>query len=60
MVFTTSHGYWYFGRPSIEELRQDLRQSQESASGLGHRQPEMNTAWKRGEKDRFGKSYTKV
>ena len=26
MVFKIYHGSWYFGRPSIEELRQDLRQ----------------------------------
>jgi hypothetical protein len=25
-VFEIYHGSWYFGQPSIEELRQDLRQ----------------------------------
>lgn len=27
MVFEIYHGSWYFGRPSIGELRQELRQS---------------------------------
>jgi hypothetical protein len=26
IVFKIYHGSWYFGRPSIEALRQDLRQ----------------------------------
>ena len=26
MMFKIYQGSWYFGRPSIEELRQDLRQ----------------------------------
>ena len=31
------NGYWFFGRPTVEELRQDLRAvSQEMPTGLGH------------------------
>jgi peroxiredoxin len=30
------NGYWFFGRPTMEELRQDLRCQQEMPTGLGH------------------------
>lgn len=61
MVFEIYHGSWYFGRPSIGELRQELRQFfKKGPPGLGHRHPKMITAWEWGEKDRFGKSYAKV
>jgi peroxiredoxin len=64
MVFKVYNGYWYFGRPTIEELRQDLR------AVLKKCRPDwdiassgMKAAWERGEKSRFypyGKSYAKV
>jgi hypothetical protein len=61
MVFEIYHGSWYFGRPSIGELRQELRQFSRKGRpdwDIGH--PKMITAWEWGEKDRFGKSYAKV
>jgi peroxiredoxin len=57
-------GYWFFGRPSVEELRMDLR-----AVLMKHRpdwditRPEMRAAWDAGDKKRFypyGKSYAQV
>ena len=53
-VFRIYNGYWYWGRPSVEDLRRDLRELFQnirpdwdlSADGL-------REAWERGEKDRF-------
>jgi peroxiredoxin len=58
------NGYWYFGRPTIEELRLDLRAVLKTSRwdfDLGD--PEVRAAWQRGEQDRFypyGKSYAAV
>jgi peroxiredoxin len=64
LVFKIYCGYWYFGRPTIEELRQDLRAvSRKCRPDWDITSPEMKAAWERGEKDRFypyGKSYAKV
>jgi peroxiredoxin len=64
IVFSVYNGYWFFGRPTVEELRQDLR------AVLKRRRPdwdlalpEVKAAWERGEKARFypyGKSLGKV
>jgi peroxiredoxin len=64
VVLKTYVGYWFFGRPSVEELRMDLR-----AVLMKHRpdwditRPEMRAAWDAGDKKRFypyGKSYAQV
>lgn len=64
IVFKIYNGYWYFGRPTIEELRQDLRAvSKKCRPDWDITSPEIRCAWERGEKNRFypyGKSYTKV
>jgi peroxiredoxin len=64
IVFKIYNGYWYFGRPTIEELRQDLRAvSKRCRPDWDITSPEMKPAWERGENDRFypyGKSYAKV
>jgi len=63
-VYKIYNGYWYWGRPSIEELRQDLRE-------IGRRtqpdwdlfDPELRAAWKAGDKSKFwpyGRSYDDV
>lgn len=54
VVFKIYDGYWFFGRPTIEELRQDLR----SVSGKCRpdwdiARQELKAAWQRGERDRF-------
>ncbi len=63
-VFKIYNGYWYFGRPTIEELRLDLRiVSQKRRPDWDIASPELKAAWARGEKERFypyGKSYAKV
>ena len=37
VIYKIYNGYWFFGRPTMEELRQDLRAvTQEMPAGLGH------------------------
>ena len=39
VIYKIYMGYWFFGRPTLEELRQDpgpARRSQEMPTGLGH------------------------
>jgi peroxiredoxin len=64
IVFKIYNGYWYFGRPTIEELRQDLRAVlKKCRPDWDITSPEMKAAWERGEKARFypyGKSYAEV
>jgi len=64
VVFKIYNGYWFFGRPTVEELRQDLRAVlKKCRPDLDITSPEMKAAWARGEKDRFypyGKSLAKV
>jgi peroxiredoxin len=64
IVFKIYSGYWFFGRPTNEELRQDLRAIlKKCRPDWDITSPELKSAWERGEKSRFypyGKSYTKV
>jgi peroxiredoxin len=64
IVFKIYNGYWFFGRPTIEELRRDLREvSRKCRPDWDIATAEMKEAWKRGEKLRFypyGQSYAKV
>jgi peroxiredoxin len=57
-------GYWFLGRPTNEELRQDLRAiTKKCRPDWDITTPDMKAAWARGEKDRFypyGKSYAAV
>jgi peroxiredoxin len=64
VVHKIYNGYWFFGRPTVEELRLDLRAVLQKCRpdwDLGD--PEVKAAWQRGEKNRFypyGKSYAQV
>lgn len=64
VVYKIYNGYWYFGRPSIEELRQDLRAVlRKCRPDWDITQPELRAAWGRGEKSQFypyGKTYAEV
>lgn len=64
VVYKIYNGYWFFGRPTVEELRQDLRAVLKKCRvDWDITNPELKAAWARGEKDRFypyGKSYAKV
>jgi peroxiredoxin len=64
VVFKIYNGYWFFGRPTLEELRQDLRAvTKKCRPDWDITDAEHKAAWLRGEKDHFypyGKSYAKV
>jgi peroxiredoxin len=64
IVHSVYDGYWYFGRPTVEELRLDLRAVlRKCRPDWDITRPEMKAAWSRGEKARFypyGKSLAKV
>jgi hypothetical protein len=64
VVFKIYNGYWYFGRPTIEELRHDLRSVlQKCRPDWDITKPELKAAWERGDKMRFypyGVSYREV
>jgi peroxiredoxin len=64
IVHRIYNGYWFFGRPTAEELRQDLRAVlKKCRADWDITSPELKAAWERGEKNRFypyGKSLSKV
>jgi peroxiredoxin len=64
VVFKIYNGYWFFGRPTLEELRQDLRAvTKKCRPDWDITDAEHKTAWQRGETERFypyGKSYARV
>jgi peroxiredoxin len=55
------NGYWFFGRPTLEELRQDLRAVlKKCRPDWDITAPELRAAWQEGRKDLFypyGKTY---
>ncbi len=63
-IYKIYMGYWFFGRPTIEELRQDLRAVlKKCRPDWDITTPDLKAAWARGEQNRFypyGKSYAKV
>jgi hypothetical protein len=54
-------GYWFFGRPTTEELRRDLRAvTKKCRPDWDITTPEMKAAWEQGRKELFhpyGKTY---
>ncbi len=53
-VFRIYVGYWYWGRPSNEELRADLREiTRRARPDWDISDPELRRAWESGQKDRF-------
>jgi peroxiredoxin len=64
IVFRVYNGYWYFGRPTMEELRHDLRSVlQKCRPDWDITKPELKAAWEGGDKAQFfpyGKSYAEV
>lgn len=57
-------GYWFFGRPTLEELRQDLRAvTMKCRPDWDISKPDLREAWSEGRKDLFypyGKSYLQI
>ena len=64
IVYKIYNGYWFFGRPTLEDLRQDLRAIlQKCRPDWDITTPEMKTAWKEDRKDLFypyGKTYAQT
>jgi peroxiredoxin len=64
IVYKIYNGYWFFGRPTLDELRLDLRAvAMKVRPDWDITTPEQKAAWAAGQKDRFypyGKSYAKV
>jgi len=64
VVYKIYMGYWFFGRPTLEDLRQDLRAVlKKCRPDWDITGAQLKAAWGRGEKDRFypyGKSYIKT
>ena len=57
-------GYWYFGRPTLDELRLDLRAVlQQCRPDWDITQPALREAWQKGDKQRFypyGKTFAQM
>ena len=64
LVYKIYNGYWFFGRPTVEELRLDLRAVlQRCRPDWDISSAEQRTAWAKGEKASFypyGKTQAQV
>jgi peroxiredoxin len=53
-IFKIYNGYWYWGRPSNDDLRRDLRDMfQKIRPDWDISDPELKAAWERGERHQF-------
>jgi peroxiredoxin len=53
-VYKIYNGYWFFGRPTVEDLRHDLRDVlQRCRADWDITSPELRAAWAKGDKARF-------
>lgn len=63
-IYKIYNGYWYWGRPSVAELHQDLREiTMKCRYDFKIDTPEMREQWERMERDNFypyGKSWEEV
>jgi hypothetical protein len=54
VVFKIYNGYWFFGRPTVEELRQDLRAVlRKCRPDWDITRPELKSAWEQGKRGGF-------
>ena len=64
VIYKIYNGYWFFGRPTLEELRQDLRAvTRKCRPDWDITTPELKAAWQQGRKDLFypyGKRYVQT
>jgi peroxiredoxin len=64
VIYKIYNGYWFFGRPTLEELRQDLRAvTKKCRPDWDITTPELKAAWQQGRKDLFypyGKTYVQT
>jgi peroxiredoxin len=63
-IYKIYNGYWFWGRPTVEDLRQDLRTvTKKCRPDWDITTPELKTAWQQGRKELFypyGKSYVQT
>jgi AhpC/TSA family len=64
VIYKIYDGYWFWGRPTVEELRQDMRVvTRKCRPDWDITTPEMKAAWQQGRKDLFypyGKTYAQT
>jgi peroxiredoxin len=64
VIYKIYNGYWFFGRPTIEDLRQDLRAViKKCRPDWDITTPELKAAWQAGRKELFypyGKTYAQT
>ena len=64
VIYKIYMGYWFFGRPTIEDLRQDLRAvTKKCRPDWDITTPELKAAWQQGKKELFypyGKTYVQL
>src|ERR1700732_1931526 len=64
VIYKIYNGYWFWGRPTLEDLRQDLRAVlKKCRPDWDITRPELKAAWERGEHENFypyGKTYGQV
>lgn len=64
VIYKIYDGYWFFGRPTVEELRQDLRAvGKKCRPDWDITNPELKAQWKKGHKELFypyGRSYVET
>jgi hypothetical protein len=64
VIYKIYNGYWYFGRPTMEDLRQDLRAvTKKCRPDWDITTPELKAAWQQGRKHLFypyGKTYAQT
>jgi hypothetical protein len=64
VIYRIYNGYWFFGRPTVEELRQDLRAVlKKCRPDWDITTPELKAGWQQGRKELFypyGKTYAQT
>src|SRR6202050_4092018 len=64
VIYKVYNGYWFFGRPTMEDLRQDLRAvTKKCRPDWDITTPELKAAWQQGRKELFypyGKTYAQT
>jgi hypothetical protein len=54
VIYKVDNGYWFFGGPTVEELRHDLRAVlQKCRPDCDITTPELKLAWQEGRKELF-------
>jgi hypothetical protein len=64
VIYKLYNGYWFLGRPTLEDLRQDLRAvTRKCRPDWDITAPELRAAWAQGRKELFypyGKTYAQT